>query len=121
MFVVKVWGLSSELTEEQLRSLFDQILDLAKSIPELKVSSERDILVLYPSDRMVFGLGNDLYVEIHHTSLKDSKLSRIEHRFMWDLSNVLVRTVHPSQIAMVSPGSDGNGGYTRLVGATMVE
>jgi hypothetical protein len=121
MFIVKIWGLPSVLTEEQLRSLFNQILDLAKNTSGLKIYSERDILVLYPSDRMIFGLGVDLFVEIYHTELSDLELDKIEHGFMRNLGDILIKVAHPSHITMVSPTADGDGLYTRISGVTMVE
>jgi hypothetical protein len=57
----------------------------------------------------------------YHTELKDSELGPIEQGFMRNLCDVLVSRVHPSQIVMASPGSDGHRAYTLLHGATMVE
>lgn len=61
---IKVWCLPGDLTESELQSLFWTIVASVKSIEELGVKSEKDVLVLFPTDRMEFGLGEEILAEI---------------------------------------------------------
>ena len=62
--VLKIWCLPDGLTEEELKSLFQQILAVVKDIPELCVRSAKDATILFPADRMKWGLGEDIVAEV---------------------------------------------------------
>lgn len=64
MAILKVWCLPDALTEEELQLLFQQLLSAVKTVPETGVQSEKDITILFPSDRMKWGLGEDIIAEI---------------------------------------------------------
>ena len=64
MFVVKVWCLP-EGSEKDLESLFRAIVRTAKRFADdLQVRNKRDMLCLFPSDRMSYGLGQEILVEL---------------------------------------------------------
>ena len=62
--VIKVWCLPADLTEAQLKELFQEIVQAVVANPFLKIKSEEDLLVLFPKDMMSYGLGSEIYVEI---------------------------------------------------------
>lgn len=62
MPVIKVWCLP-KLTESYLKDLFMGIVDAAKSIPELGLKDEHSMTVLFPTDAMKYGLGEEIIVE----------------------------------------------------------
>jgi hypothetical protein len=64
MVIVKVWCLPEGLTEEELQDFFWKIVSTAKSVHGAGVSSEKDVLILFPTDRMKWGLGEDILAEI---------------------------------------------------------
>ncbi len=68
MLVVKVWCLPVQ-TEEQLQELHQSIVKALKDTQELKVKDEKDIMVLFPSDMMKYGLGQDILIEISGSHL----------------------------------------------------
>jgi len=90
MLVIKTWCLP-EMKEEQLQKLFQTILANVMNIPQLRVESERDMLCLFPSDMMKYGLGQEILVEVTgfpgslelswRTTLS-SNLRGILHRFL---------------------------------------
>lgn len=61
--VVKVWCLP-KLSEKKLKDLFVGIVDGLKEVPSLGVKNEQDVLVLFPTDAMQYGVGSEIYVEI---------------------------------------------------------
>lgn len=78
---IKIWCLPDD-PEKKLKKLLKQIVDVAISIPELGVKSEADILVLFPEDKMKFGLGDEILVEIsissdHSVSTKNRLVAKI--------------------------------------------
>ncbi|PID52219.1 MAG: hypothetical protein CR972_02965 [Candidatus Moraniibacteriota bacterium] len=64
MLTVKTWCLPADLTEEQLQELHNAIVCAVTSVPETRVSSENDMLNLFPEDKMRYGLGTEILVEI---------------------------------------------------------
>ncbi len=72
MLTVKTWCLPSHLTEEQLNKLHNAIVYAVTSFPETGVSSERDMLNLFPPDMMRYGLGTEILIEITNCNCNDS-------------------------------------------------
>lgn len=63
---LKVWCLP--LTEEEeLVALHEDLVAAAVSIKELRLKSERDLIVLFPADLMKHGLGSEVLVEYDHS------------------------------------------------------
>lgn len=50
--------------EEDLRKLYKAIVTSVRSIPELGIKDEIEMLVLFPKDMMQFGLGTNILIEI---------------------------------------------------------
>lgn len=64
MLVVKVWCLSVDSTEKQLRNIHQKIVTAATGIPGLHIKEEKDICVLFPKDMMSYGLGQEIIIEV---------------------------------------------------------
>jgi len=62
MIIVKVWCLP-EMTEEQLNGLHEAIVEMFVA-SETGVKNENDLMVLFPSDMMKYGLGKQIYFEV---------------------------------------------------------
>lgn len=63
MPVIKVWCLPQE-TEEKLRRLHKTIVAAVVDVPELGLRDENDMTVLFPTDMMTYGLGQEIVIEI---------------------------------------------------------
>jgi len=64
MLTIKNWCLPGDLSEDQLKVLHNSIVEAVVSISEVGVRDERDMLNLFPSDMMSYGLGSEVVVEI---------------------------------------------------------
>ena len=63
MLTIKIWCLP-QMKEAKLRNVHLTLVSLATSMKELPCTNERDLLVLFPSDLMTYGLGTEILVEI---------------------------------------------------------
>ena len=65
MPIIKVWCLPKAMTEELLKILCDAIINTVEGIPELGLTGKKgSITVLFPSDRMDYGLGEEIITEV---------------------------------------------------------
>lgn len=68
MLIVKVWCLPADQTEDTLSGLHlaivAAVLGIRHSDVNLGVEDERDMVCLFPTDRMVYGLGKEIIVEV---------------------------------------------------------
>ncbi len=79
MLTIKNWCLPGDLSEEQLNDLHNSIVEAVISIEEVGVRDERDMLNLFPSDMMSYGLGSEVVIEVtgfpieeaHNVHLRD--------------------------------------------------
>jgi hypothetical protein len=62
MLSVKVWCLPPE-NEDTLKGIYGEIVSKIREIPVLSNSEEHLILVLFPSDCMSYGIGEEILVE----------------------------------------------------------
>jgi len=62
--IVKVFLVPGEWKEKQLQDCFDELVAAAKTVPVMRVSSEEDIIVLFPKDLMRKGLGTEVVIEV---------------------------------------------------------
>jgi len=64
MPIIKVWGLPKKMTEGPLTNLCQSIITTVESMPELDLDGKNAITVLFPSDRMEWGLGEEIIAEV---------------------------------------------------------
>jgi hypothetical protein len=69
MLTIKVWGLP-ERTENALQELHKSIVAAVASVRELNVRHESEMMVFFPTDRMAYGLGKEIAVEITNVPTK---------------------------------------------------
>lgn len=64
MPIIKVWCLPKNITEDRLQILCKSIITTVESIHELDLFGKDAITVLFPSDRMEWGLGDEIIAEV---------------------------------------------------------
>jgi hypothetical protein len=79
MPVVKVWCLP-KLSQKKLEYLFVEIVRAVKKFPELNVKGERDMVVLFPTDAMKYGLGSEIIVEVTGLFVKPELTDGVRQR-----------------------------------------
>lgn len=78
MPIVKVWGLPAG-EEYNLRTLRKKVPAAIAAIPELGLMDEQ-ITCLFPSDRMTYGLGEEIIIEIVGLFEKPERTEEVRHR-----------------------------------------
>jgi hypothetical protein len=73
VLIVKIWNIPETLSQEALEGIFRKIVDYCVGDPELLVKSEKNILILFPSDRMRYGQGTEILYEIYHDRFIDKE------------------------------------------------
>lgn len=63
MLVIKLWCLP-QVGEEKLRAVHKSVVAAAVSVKELGVGREDDIVTLFPTDAMQYGLGAEIIIEV---------------------------------------------------------
>jgi hypothetical protein len=71
---VKTWCLRKDLSERQLLTIHQGIVKVLASFPETGVKDERDMLNLFPKDRMAHGLGSEIKIEITDLPLCEKEI-----------------------------------------------
>lgn len=61
--VVKVWCLP-KMGQKRIKELFNKIVAKLVQTRGIDVHDETDVLVLFPSDKMLYGLGTEIFVEV---------------------------------------------------------
>lgn len=61
--VIKVWCLP-KMTEDQLRQLHAEIVAAAMKVRGLDLRDENDLVCLFPSDMMTYGLGEEIIIDV---------------------------------------------------------
>lgn len=62
--VVTVWCLPANLSEGELRQISSEVVATFTSQPGLDIHSESDLVVLFPPDRMSYGLGSEIVITV---------------------------------------------------------
>jgi len=88
MPVIKLWCLP-QLTEAKLRKLHQSIVRAVISVPELGLKTQDDMTVLFPTDMMKYGLGEEVIVEVTGLFVKRTRTPEVRAR----LANHLGRAV----------------------------
>ena len=80
---VRVWCLP-DVTEEDLQAFFQEILSAFKLIQAVGVRDSKDITILYPPDKMKWGLGEDIIAEIEDLPPTSEKERRFLANRVWE-------------------------------------
>lgn len=95
MPVIKVWCLPENMDEDKLQALFWDIVAAVTGIKELGLKDEKDMTILFPTDRMRWGLGEDIIVEIGKLFDKPERTAEVRNRLARNIGEV-VKTHCPS-------------------------
>ena len=63
MPVIKVWCLPKS-SERKLKKVYKCIIEAVKSVIELGLKDDESITILFPTDMMKYGLGEEIIVEV---------------------------------------------------------
>jgi hypothetical protein len=77
--VIKVWCLPPQ-TEDELNRLYQAILEAVLSITELRLYDKKAVTVLFPSDMMQYGLGEEIIIEIGSLFKKPERTAEVRQR-----------------------------------------
>ena len=64
MPIIKIWCLPPNQTEQDLNRLHQAIVNAVVGVPELGLKDETEMTCLFVPDLMVYGLGDEIIVEI---------------------------------------------------------
>ncbi len=110
MLTVKVYNLP-QTREDELMELHKAIVDSVRSIPQLGIEDQGQMMTLFPEDMMYFGSGTTILVEIIGLSRNPS---HYEHRdlLVENVGKVVSSKFATAQvICMVSSFTYEQGGY----------
>ena len=62
--IIKIYLLPAEWDEEDLQTCFNKLVCAARSVPTMRVADENDLIVLFPKDAMLKGLGTEIVIEV---------------------------------------------------------
>lgn len=99
MIVVKVWGLPM-LGGNKLKEIFKEVVESLSSVWDTGVQNERDVLILFPTDMMVYGLGMEVLVEIDGHSTNHLTVSQ-EELVTGGVGRVIKKHVPDANVAVV--------------------
>ena len=93
MLVIKIWCLPIQ-GEEKLNNLHRSIVSAVVSINELGLKDEKDMMVLFPSDLMKYGLGKDIIIEISGLSQEKHRTTKVLQRLAEETGKT-VKNLYP--------------------------
>lgn len=62
--IIKIYLLPA-WDEGQFKDCFSGLVSAARSVPALQVNNASDLIVLFSQDAMVYGLGAEIFIEVH--------------------------------------------------------
>ncbi len=83
--VIKVWGLDGKQSEDDLRILHQKIVAAVVGVSELECKDENDMTVLFPTDLMKYGQGQEIIVEISGLFGKNAQKQWVQNRLARDV------------------------------------
>lgn len=101
MPIIKVWGLKSDLSEEQLLEIYRKIMNSVKGVKELGLEDDQ-ISVFFPTDRMRAGLGEEVVVEISGFFYKPARTPEVLNRLAENVGQA-VEKFFPEEILNQAP------------------
>lgn len=114
MPIIKLWCLP-DIGESRLNALHQELVRAVKNVPELGITSEKDMTCLFPSDMMKYGLGTEVIIEVTGLYEKPERTEEVCQRLARELVDAvrgqlpdteliecLVNSFNPSQGFAVS-------------------
>lgn len=95
--VVKVWCLP-ESTEEELRALFEKIVETLCPIKNLGINNQTDLVILFPQDMMRYGLGSEIIVEMADFCCGSANFKQVFKKATKSMVDILTELYPDAQI-----------------------
>lgn len=89
MPIVKVHCLPDGLSEGGLRGLYEKLVLSVLSVKELGLTERHQMTVLFPPDRMLFGLGEEIIVEIVGLYAKPERTKQVQDKLARAVGDVI--------------------------------
>ncbi|MDP2735700.1 MAG: hypothetical protein Q8P12_05850 [bacterium] len=116
MPVIKVWCLPQQ-SEEDLNKLHQSIVAGVTSVKELGLKDEKDMTVLFPPDMMMYGLGDEVIVEISGLFVKPERTQEVRQRLAKSVGeNVSVLCPNAKVECFVQPFDPAQGFWSSTPG-----
>lgn len=96
MPVIKVWCLP-KLSQKKLEYLFVEIVRVVKNFRELGVRGEKDMVVLFPTDAMKYGLGSEIIVEVTGLLVKPERTDEVRQRLAQAIG-IVIKGLFPKAV-----------------------
>jgi phenylpyruvate tautomerase PptA (4-oxalocrotonate tautomerase family) len=99
MPIVKVWCLPDGQTEGDLQSLYWKLVHAVLVVNELGLRDDRhDVTFLFPTDRMKFGLGEEIIVEIGGLYEKTERTKEVQDKLAAAVGKVIKETYPEAKV-----------------------
>jgi len=106
MIVIKVWCLPSDQSEDALNLLHKAIVEAVISVSEGGVKDENDMVCLFPTDLMKYGLGEEIIVEISGLpSILPEDLT-VREQLAMQVAESVVKLYHKAKVQCSVRGPD---------------
>jgi hypothetical protein len=79
MPVIKFWCLPSGQSQKKLEKFYQAILEAVVSIKGLGLT-KKGITVLFPTDHMIYGLGDEIIIEIGWLFVKEERTATVKRK-----------------------------------------
>lgn len=118
MLVVKVWCLPPDQSEDVLRRLHLTIVDEVFKIRELGINDENDMVVLFPSDLMKYGLGEEIVIEMTGLLEKPEITDQVCQNLAFNVGARISHWYQNSRVVSFVQTQNPNRGYAPFCRAT---
>lgn len=89
MPVIQVWCLPEGISEKDFINLFNDIVSAVVEVRELGLKDMHDMTILFPPDRMRYGLGEDIIIEISKLFDKPERTAEVRNRLAGKVGGVI--------------------------------
>jgi len=111
MPIIKVWCLPENVEEDALQRLFWDIVPAVVGVRELGLSDEKDMTILFPPDRMRWGLGVDIIIEISGLWEKIERTEEVKKRLAKGVGEVVKKHFPNSYVECLVQTFDPKSGF----------
>ncbi|MCK9578206.1 hypothetical protein M0R01_01775 [bacterium] len=97
MPIIKVWCLPC-MSENELNQLYNVIVNAVESISELGLKGQKAITVLFPTDSMALGLGEEVIIEVTGLFKKPERTPALRQRIARELGQAIAEVFPETKI-----------------------
>ncbi|MEI6842938.1 MAG: DNA-directed RNA polymerase subunit alpha C-terminal domain-containing protein [bacterium] len=88
MPIIKVWCLP-KLPEEKLREIFQAMISAVESIEALGLKAGNSVTVLFPTDMMSYGIGEEIIIEVSGLFKKAERTFSVRNQLAYNLGTAI--------------------------------